>query len=82
MSSSPRRLLSEVRQAQLPERDRRREIRKAAGVTRQEMATALGVSPAAIYKWETESDPRTKAKAKAYRRLLEDLAALSDEATA
>lgn len=53
METTHDRILERVRvhQALPPPRDRRA-LRTAAGLTLQEIATAVGVTPAAVWQWE------------------------------
>ncbi len=57
-------------------------IREAAEITNPEMATALGVNPSTLYRWETGKCVPKGEKAKAYARLLAELIAQRTSAAA
>ncbi len=66
-------LIRRVKAARLPAPDERRKIRLSAGVSLEELAAELGVTPGAVSRWELgQSEPRTK-NALAYRALLDAL---------
>jgi transcriptional regulator with XRE-family HTH domain len=66
-------LLETVRAAQLPAPAMRRMIRTAAGVTLNEVAAEIGVTPMTVLRWERgETEPR-RDRAIAYRQLLDGL---------
>lgn len=66
-------------QRQLPPGPERRRIREAAGVSLRQLAAAIGVSAMAIVRWEQGATPRDPAHLRAYGRLLDELARLSQE---
>lgn len=73
-------LLEQLRsQRQLPPGPERRRIREAAGVSLRQLAAAIGVSAMAIVRWEQGATPRDPAHLRAYGRLLDELARLSQE---
>jgi transcriptional regulator with XRE-family HTH domain len=66
-------LLDQVRARRLlPAPERRRTIRKQAGVSLRAMARALGVSHTAIRWWESGATPHPKHR-RAYAELLREL---------
>jgi len=74
MTGTHEELLERVRaRRMLPVADERRRIREAAGVSQHEMATALGVSWTAIWRWEQGSRPREHRHEVAYADLLNEL---------
>lgn len=73
-------LVEQVRAAQLPPPATRRSIRKAAGVTLDEIAQEIGeltgdpaVSAVSVLRWEQGKTEPQRDRAIAYRRLLDDL---------
>ncbi len=67
-------LLARARAAgRLPAPPQRRSIRRAARVTRAELAAALGVSPMSVYRWETGGARPRGDNAARYAELLEQL---------
>jgi transcriptional regulator with XRE-family HTH domain len=62
---------------QLPVPRERRAIRERAGVSLREAAAALGVTHAAIWRWERGSTPRQHIAA--YAQLLDELRRLAPE---
>ena len=56
----------------LPDADRCKEIRVAAGLSQAKLAAAIGVSPSAIHKWERDTKPRGLQRA-AYAKALREL---------
>lgn len=59
MNEQLTRLAALVRERRaLPTPDELREIREEAGVTREELAQAIGVTPQAIANWEAGRRPR------------------------
>lgn len=73
MVSSPKELLAKMRAAQLPRPTDRRRIRKQAGLSQAQMATALDVDPMTISRWERGVTKPRLEQAIAYRELLEQL---------
>lgn len=72
MTSGVDELLERVRaQRRLPVPSERCRIRKAAGLTLRDVATALGVSHTAVAKWEAGAMPREQRDA--YADLLAEL---------
>lgn len=69
----------DVRRARLrlPSAERREEIRRVAGVSREAMAEDLGVSSAAIHLWERGGTP-SRRNVVAYVRLLEALESVGE----
>ncbi|WP_086867715.1 helix-turn-helix domain-containing protein [Streptomyces viridochromogenes] len=61
-------------QAQLPTPDLRRSLRERAGLSKAQVARALGVSPSTVGGWETGRDPAGDTRTK-YAYLLEGLSA-------
>lgn len=55
----------------LPDFAERLRLRQSAGLSRRQVAEALGVSERAVWLWETRQDPRNLGLPRAYRRLLE-----------
>ncbi|MEU5069132.1 helix-turn-helix transcriptional regulator [Streptomyces virginiae] len=50
-------------------------LRRAAGLTQQQVAEAIGVRPLAVLRWESGAvEPRNGPKRTAYSRLLQGLA--------
>jgi len=64
-------LAERVRAAKLPAPAVRRSIRLGAGVTLAEMAAELDVTPVTVLRWERGSSEPRRARAIAYRRLLD-----------
>ena len=58
----------------LPTRAERKAIRTNARVGLRELGAAVGVSAMAIYRWETDNDPRQLQHLERYRRALDGLA--------
>lgn len=53
MEETRERILERIRMRRtLPSPEKRREIREAAGLTLQDLADAIGVTPATIHYWE------------------------------
>ena len=74
MTEAQQALLERVRARRvLPVPDERRRIREAADVSQRELATALGVSWTAIWRWETGGRPRNAEHEVAYAHLLRQL---------
>ncbi|WP_157873376.1 helix-turn-helix transcriptional regulator, partial [Streptomyces neyagawaensis] len=68
-------LLEQVAQDVLPPPAERRRLRTAAGLSQEQIATALGTRREAVGNWESgRTEPRPPQRA-AYARLLESLAA-------
>ncbi|MEV5607537.1 helix-turn-helix transcriptional regulator [Streptomyces sp. NPDC052225] len=67
-------LASVVPDANLPEPRVRRELRERAGLSKVQVARALGVNPATVSAWEAGRDPSPETRAK-YAYLLDGLAA-------
>lgn len=68
-------LLEQVAQAPLPDPAERKRLREAAGLSQDQIATALNARREAIGNWEAgRTEPRPPKRA-AYARLLEGLAA-------
>ena len=65
-------LLAKVAARRLPPPEERRHIREKVGLTRAEMAEALGVDAVSILRWEHGAVPR-RGHVEAYARLLEEL---------
>jgi DNA-binding transcriptional regulator YiaG len=63
----------------LPPPRERRELRQAAGLSRQELAVALGVAYSTVYGWETGAHLPRRRHLEPY---LEVLAVLRDQAGA
>lgn len=63
-----------VRASRLPSTAERKRVRKAAGVSLQQVADALGVTAPTIHHWENGQDGPSKENAVKYRALLEQLA--------
>jgi transcriptional regulator with XRE-family HTH domain len=80
--AAPMSLPDKKRAAELPPPTRRREIRDGAGVSRQQVGEALGVSGAAVGWWENPNgfSPRNLDRRLAYRRLLDELEQLAEQA--
>jgi transcriptional regulator with XRE-family HTH domain len=57
----------------LPDATRRTRIRREAGITRRQMADALGVSPMSLYRWEARGVRPRAHVIRAYIDLLEEL---------
>lgn len=74
-------LAEKVRLSRLPAAEERRRIRTDAGVSLNEMAGALGVSPMTVMRWESGIEPR-RSNAIAYRELLDELVVAFQEALA
>ena len=66
-----------ARRAELPAPAERRRIREAAGVSQQQVADELGVSATALSYWERGTWTPTLENAVAYRRILDELAAVA-----
>lgn len=62
----------------LPSPDERRLLRMSAGLTRDEVASQLGVTSTALYQWETGRADPGKDTIEAYVALLERLQAEFD----
>ncbi|MFD9081660.1 helix-turn-helix domain-containing protein [Streptomyces erythrochromogenes] len=61
--------------AELPPTPVRAPLRRAAGLTQQQVAETIGVQPLAVLRWESGSvEPRPGAKRAAYIQLLHGLA--------
>jgi len=72
-------LAGRVRAAQLPSPAARAHIRRAAHVTLEDFAGALGVSQMTVSRWERgETEPRLDQRA-AYAQLLREVAAATTE---
>jgi|RhiMetdeSRZDD1v2_1073273.scaffolds.fasta_scaffold20188_11 DNA-binding transcriptional regulator YiaG len=70
-------VLAAVRARMLLDSGRAREIRKRAGVTREDVARAIGTSGSAVTHWESGiRRPRTKLAAR-YGQLLDELVDLT-----
>ncbi|MFI7005277.1 helix-turn-helix domain-containing protein [Streptomyces sp. NPDC050145] len=67
-------LASVAPEAELPERPVRRELREQAGLSKAQVARALGVSPSTVAAWESDRDPAGEVRTK-YAYLLDGLAA-------
>ncbi|MGW2082920.1 helix-turn-helix domain-containing protein [Streptomyces sp. NPDC001939] len=67
-------LASLTPQEELPEAEVRRDLRERAGLSKAQVARALGVSPSTVSGWETGRDPAGEARTK-YAYLLDGLAA-------
>ena len=67
-------LASLTPQPALPEAQVRRDLREGAGLSKAQVARALGVSPSTVAGWETGRDPSGELRAK-YAYLLDGLAA-------
>ena len=63
-----------VRASRLPSLAERKRIRKAAGVSLQRMADAIGVNASSIHHWENDTHAPSMEHAAKYRALLEELA--------
>ncbi|MFK0202104.1 helix-turn-helix domain-containing protein [Streptomyces lavendulae] len=60
--------------ADLPSLDARSRLRRAAGLTQQQVADAIGVQYQQVYRWEQgAAEPRGRRRA-AYLKLLQTLA--------
>lgn len=59
--------------SRLPDPDRAREIREAAGVTMVEVAEAIGVDRVTVHRWETGVRRPRGENAARYSKLLTDL---------
>lgn len=66
-------LLEVTRVRELARAGRAREARQRAGLSLSEIAVAVGVSTATIYRWETAQRRPTGAPALRYARLCENL---------
>lgn len=66
------------RRARLPEPSLRRLIRERAGLTQEELAEALGVTRAALSRWESGRRNPRAANAIAYVDALDRLLTLSE----
>lgn len=73
--------MRKVRDARLPPQPDRIAIRKAAGLTLREMATALPVSHTTLHAWEMGNSTPRLADAIAYRDLLEALRKATNDAS-
>ncbi|MGP3777156.1 helix-turn-helix domain-containing protein (plasmid) [Streptomyces sp. SDT5-1] len=67
-------LASVAPEADLPEPDRRRELRESARLSKAQVARALGVNPSTLAAWEAGRDPAGEIRAK-YAYFLDGLAA-------
>ncbi|MFE1786175.1 helix-turn-helix transcriptional regulator, partial [Streptomyces sp. NPDC059506] len=68
-------LLARVDQPDLPPPAERERLRRAAGLTQEQIAAALGVRRATVVNWESgKAEPRPPRR-EAYIRLLDGLAA-------
>ncbi|GHH30732.1 helix-turn-helix domain-containing protein [Streptomyces rubradiris] len=67
-------LASLTPQPALPEAQARRDLRERAGLSKAQMARALGVSPSTVAGWETGREPSGELRAK-YAYLLDGLTA-------
>jgi DNA-binding transcriptional regulator YiaG len=66
------------RRRRLPSPEKRRAIREAAGVSRREVAAALGVAPETVWRYEAGTrQPRGPARER-YIDLLEGLAEVAE----
>ncbi|MEU3708512.1 helix-turn-helix domain-containing protein [Streptomyces catenulae] len=75
-------LASLVPEAELPDAAARRTLREQAGLSKAQVARALGVSPSTVTGWESGRDPAGQTRAK-YAYLLDGLTAkLTPEADA
>ncbi len=72
--AEPLDLLSRVRATRLPTPRERRRIRQSAGATLRDIAEALQVTPMTVLRWERDDARPNHVNARAYRRLLDDLA--------
>jgi transcriptional regulator with XRE-family HTH domain len=61
------------RRRSLPSPSVRRELREAAGLSQADIAAALGVSPAAVSRWEAGKRAPRGPWADLYRELLQSL---------
>jgi len=66
-------LVERLRLAQLPPPGERRAIREGAGATLREIAAEVGVSTAAVQRWESGDRGMRREHAIAYRRVLDQL---------
>jgi DNA-binding transcriptional regulator YiaG len=73
LDPSIRRLLEEVRDAQLPDPATRRKIRADAGVSLREVADAIGVDVMTVWRWEQDKARPRREHAVRYRELLDAL---------
>jgi transcriptional regulator with XRE-family HTH domain len=66
-------LVKQAKFRRLPPTDERRRIRESAGVTQAELGVALGVSSAAIARWENGSRRPGRRVAQSYAEALRRL---------
>lgn len=83
MDETRERILERIRMRRtLPTPAKRAEIRKAAGLTLQDLADAIGVTPATIHYWEQGTrNPRPEHIA-AYRAALDAMASAEHDIAA
>jgi DNA-binding XRE family transcriptional regulator len=65
----------------LPTQRQRRQLREAAGLSRSNLATIVGVSPESIYNWEKGGEPQGLHR-RAYAAALSELDAIATEEAA
>lgn len=76
MQTTKAQLRATIRRAQsLPPPEKRIALREAAGVSRADLASAVGVTPGAVWMWEMGKRQPTGIRLKRYIEALDVLAA-------